>query len=106
MDRKKYYVNAGSKEISQVRFDNNDVFTIFATDDEVNTLRHKMNNMDASDTRTFFRAHVPIKPYHDDESNDDYDHEITEAYRMIHALGDDETKQHITTMGILSDRDL
>ncbi|RYG74524.1 hydrolase [Lentibacillus lipolyticus] len=106
MDKKKYYVNLGSQEISQIRYDNNDEFTIYATQDEVQTLRHKLDNMNNSDTRAFFRAHVPIMPYHNDKPNDDYDSEITEAFRMMYDLGDQETKQHIEEIGILSDNHL
>ncbi|TMN21232.1 hydrolase [Lentibacillus cibarius] len=103
MERKKFYINLGSKEISQIKYDNNDEFTIYATTDEVQTLRYKLDNMNDADTRAFYRAHVPIMPYHNDESNDDYDNQITEAFRMVYELGDSVTKQHIESMGILSD---
>lgn len=45
-------------------------------------------------------------PYHNDKPNDDYDSELTEAFRMMYDLGDKETKQHIEEIGILSDNHL
>ncbi|MFD1040179.1 hydrolase [Virgibacillus byunsanensis] len=106
MEKKKFFINLGSQEISQIHYDNNDDFIIHATEDEVRILRDKLDHMYTSDTRAFFRAHVPIKPYHDDRSNDDYDINMTEAFKMLYNLGDEQTKSHIESMGILGDRHL
>ncbi|MGY0693213.1 hydrolase [Virgibacillus sp. FSP13] len=105
-EKKKFYINMGSREISQMKYHNNEELVIYATEDEASALRHKMNDMDDADFRAFFRAHVPIMPYHNDESNDDYDNGMTEAFQMIYELGDDETRTHIENMGVLSDRQL
>src|SRR5690625_6005323 len=78
MEKEKYYVSLASGEISRIRFGNNDDFTIQATADEVRLLRAKLDNMHASEIGSFWRAHVPIKPYHNDQANDDYDREITD----------------------------
>ncbi|WP_342447731.1 hydrolase [Lentibacillus salicampi] len=101
--KNKYYVNLGSQEISQIKYDNNDALIIFATDDEIRTLRGKLDGMHDSDMRSFFRSHVPIMPYHNDKPNDDYDVGVTEAFQMIYELGDKETKKHIDDIGILTD---
>ncbi|SHG48787.1 hydrolase [Ornithinibacillus halophilus] len=103
MEKKKYYVNLASLEISQIKYDNNDSYIIHATDEEVADLRNIMNHMDSALTRTFFRAHVPIMPYHKDASNDDYDQGLTEAFQMIHDLGDNSTKEFIESIVILGD---
>ncbi|WP_138420297.1 hydrolase [Aquibacillus sediminis] len=101
MERKKYYVNVGTHEISQVQVGNNNDFTIYATDDEVYLLRQKLDEMHHDDIHAFWRAHVPIKPYHNDEENDAYDEDIISAFAMIRDLGDDKTKEHIESMEIL-----
>ncbi|HLR62718.1 MAG TPA: hydrolase [Lentibacillus sp.] len=106
MMKNKYYVNLGSQEISRIKYDNNDEFIIYATDDEIRILRGKLDGMHDSDMRAFFRAHVPIMPYHNDKPNDDYDAGVTEAFQMIYDLGDKETKQHIEDIGILTDNHL
>jgi len=104
MEKEKYYVSLASGEISRIRFGNNDDFTIQATADEVRLLRAKLDNMHASEIGSFWRAHVPIKPYHNDQANDDYDREITEAFQMLFDLGNEETRTHITQMEILTDQ--
>lgn len=106
MEKKKFYVNIGTQEISQMKYGNNENFVIHATDDEVMLLREKFNDMDQANFGTFFRAHVPIMSYHNDKSNDDYDEGMTGAFQMLYELGDNQTKEHIESMGILSDRHL
>ncbi|WP_337969980.1 hydrolase [Virgibacillus salexigens] len=106
MEKKKYYVNMGTGEISKLKYDNNEDFVIHATDDEIVLLREKLNEADASGIRTFFRAHIPVVPYHNDPSNDEFDNELMEAYRMVYQLGDEQAKSHIESMGILGDRPL
>ncbi|QDP40932.1 hydrolase [Radiobacillus deserti] len=101
MERKKYYVNIGTQEISQVQVGDNDEFIIFASDEEVYQLREMMNQMYNADIRSFWRSHVPIAPYHNDTSNDTFDDGMVEAFRMIHDLGDDTTRKHIENMGVL-----
>ncbi|GAB4072746.1 hypothetical protein GCM10028778_04690 [Barrientosiimonas marina] len=101
--KKKFYFNMGSQEISQVRYANNDTYVIYATEDEANQLRQQLDGMNTADMNAFYRSHVPIKSYHHDKPNDDYDAGITDAFQMIYDLGDNETKQHIENMGILSD---
>lgn len=104
MEKKKYFVNVGTHEISQIEFGNNVDFIVYATDDDVRLLRAKMDNMHEAGIGTFFRAHVPIMSYHKDKSNENYDQGITEAFQMIHELGDEQTKKHIESMDVLGDR--
>lgn len=101
MEKKKYYINVGSGEISQIKYDNNEDFVIYATEDDTRLLRAKMGNMDYASFKSFFRAHVPIWSYHNDKANDDYDSNLKEAFQMIYQLGDEHTKAHIDSMGIL-----
>lgn len=103
MEKKTYYVNVGTGEISQIKYGNNHHFTIQATQDDVQLLRGKLNQMDDGNMSAYGRAHVPILAYHHDEGNDIYDEGLTEAFKMIYQLGDEEAKQHIDDMGILTD---
>lgn len=101
MEKKKYYVSVASGEISQVQFGNNDDFTIYATDSEVRDLRSKMDVMHHAEIKSFWRAHVPIMPYHHDQANDQYNSGIKEAFQLIYHLGDDQTKSNLKNMGVL-----
>src|SRR5690625_1907659 len=104
MERKKYYVNFQSREISQIKHENNDAFTIHATEQEIQLLRKTLDNVHDSEVDTFWRAHVPIMPYHNDPSNDRYDKSLTEAFEKIHELGDENTRAFVEESGVLSDR--
>ncbi|MFC3041430.1 hydrolase [Virgibacillus xinjiangensis] len=104
MEKKKFYVNIGTGEISQIPYSNNDGYVIHATEDEVRMLRAKFENMHGASFRAFWRSHVPIKPYHEDEANDDYDDNMAEAFELLHEWGDEQTKSHIQSLGLLSDR--
>ncbi|MUV39253.1 hypothetical protein JNUCC1_03126 [Lentibacillus sp. JNUCC-1] len=106
MKRKKYYVNIGSTEISQVTYGDNADFVVYATEAEVLRLRSLMDQMYTADMRSFFRSHVPIMSYHNDQSNDDHDNRLTDAFQLIYQLGNDETKSHIEHMGVLKDKPL
>jgi hypothetical protein len=101
MEKKKYFVNVGSKEISQIPYHDNADFKIQATSEEVRLLRAKMDDMHDAEFTNFLRAHVPIMSYHKDRSNDEYDEGITDAFRMIYELGDEETREHIRSMNVL-----
>ncbi|MFD2208176.1 hydrolase [Virgibacillus halophilus] len=101
MDKQKYYVNLASQQISTVRFENNDSYVIYASEEEVRNLRQKLNHMHEGDMNAFFRAHVPIMPYHNDRGNDHYDSGMSEAFQIIYDLGDEKTKEHLTDIGVL-----
>ncbi|QAS53880.1 hydrolase [Halobacillus litoralis] len=103
MDRDKYYINIGTREISLNHDGNNDDFLIYATKEEVITLREIFDEIYNSDVRSFYRAHVPFKPYHQDEDNDESDMEMKHAFQKIYDLGDETTKNHIVEMGVLED---
>ncbi|MFC4558601.1 hydrolase [Virgibacillus kekensis] len=104
MDRKKFYVNIGSQEISQIKYGNNDEFIVYATEEEARILREKMDKMYVADGRAYVRSHVPIMEYHNDKANDEYDAGLAEAFEMIHDLGDDQTREFIEGLGILDDK--
>lgn len=102
MDRKKYYVNVRSREISQIAFQNNNDFTIYATTTEVTMLRKKLDDVHRAELDTFWRSHVPILPYHRDGSNERYDKALLESFQMIYELGDEAAKDFMSESGLLS----
>ncbi len=102
MTKKQYYVNLQSKEISQIKYHNNADFTIYATDTEVMLLRKKLDSMHDAEMDTFWRSHVPIMPYHRDESNDRHDASLADAFQMIYDLGDEQAKEFAQQSGLLS----
>ncbi|UOQ94201.1 hydrolase [Halobacillus shinanisalinarum] len=103
MEKNQYYVNIGTREISINHDGNNDEFMINADREELLLLREVFNEMYNSDTRAFFRSHVPFEEYHKDSSNDEYDEGMMRAFQMLYDLGDEKTRQHISGMGVLKD---
>jgi hypothetical protein len=100
-EREKYYVSLGTQEISKLKAFNNEDFVIYATPEEVIELRELFNEMREADQGAFWRAHVPIKEYHHDGPNDLYDQGLYKVLEMLYKLGDEETKEHIQSMGLL-----
>ncbi|KAB8131475.1 hydrolase [Gracilibacillus oryzae] len=92
MEKKKYYVNIGTQEISQIPYGTNAEFVIYANDEEIFLLREKFNEIRDADLSSYVRAHIPFIPYHNDPQNDDYDSGIKGAYQMIYNLADSATK--------------
>ena len=77
-------------------------FKIEATDNEIIQLRELFDQNYSTEWQNFFRAHVPYIQYHYDRENDAYDETLINIYQLIYQLGDQEAKQHISEMGILS----
>lgn len=102
MDKNKYYVNLQAKEIATTAHGNNNDFVIYATDEEARNLRNTFNQMHDGEMASYWRAHVPIMPYHHDKGNQKYDTEIQEAFKQIHLLGDEDTKAFIEESGYLN----
>lgn len=103
MEKDKYYINMGTREISLNHDGNNDDFTIYATEEEVKALREVFDEIYNADAESFWRSHVPFNPYHNDQANDEADLDMKKAFQKIYDLGDETTKHHITEMGVLND---
>lgn len=105
METEKYYVNIASGEISQNLVGNNNSFTIYATTDELRTLRTLMSGMHEGSMDSHWRSFVPFVPYHHDAGNDRYDRNLSEVYQFLYDHGDDDAKSHIETHELLLNRD-
>jgi hypothetical protein len=99
--KKAYYIEPGTGEISQSATSSTWSYKIYATDEEIIELRELFDQNYATEWQNFFRAHVPYVQYHYDRENDAYDQTIAKVYEMLYNLGDEEAKNHIKTMNIL-----
>jgi len=98
-----YYITVGTGEISQSAADSRWDFKIAATDDEIKDLRSYFKQSYSADAKSFWRTHLPFLEYHNDKENDEYDEALSKIYGMIYQLGDDETRNHIESMGVLQE---
>jgi hypothetical protein len=103
--KKTYYIDVGTGEITQSATSSNWSFKIQANDEEITELRELFDQNYMTEWKGFFRAHTPYVQYHHDRENDDYDSTIQQVYGMIYNLGDNEVKNHIESMNILPKED-
>lgn len=99
--KKTYYINIGTGEISQSATSSTWNYKIEANEEEIIVLREYFDQNYSTEWQNFFRAHIPFVEYHYDRENDAYDKTMKEVYRMIYDLGDSDAKTHIESMGIL-----
>ncbi|MBD8068570.1 hydrolase [Bacillus sp. PS06] len=97
-----YYISIANGEISKVKTASPWDYRIEATDDEIIKLREYFDQGYSSDWQGFFRAHIPYVEYHHDKANDGYDESMQKAFALIYELGDEQAKEHIKSMGIIS----
>ncbi|MBP3039774.1 hydrolase [Bacillaceae bacterium Marseille-Q3522] len=100
--KRTYYISLASGEISTSGTDSDWNMKIEATDEEIKQLRQLFEDNLQAEMGSFVRAHVPYIQYHYDRENDAYDKGMKNIYRLLYELGDEETKRHIESIGILS----
>lgn len=99
--KKTYYIDIGSGEISRSATSSTWNFKIQANDQEITELRRLFDQNYSNEWKNFFRAHVPYVEYHLDSDNHAYDSIIQQIYAEIYKLGDEEARNHIESMNIL-----
>ncbi|WP_223595767.1 hydrolase [Neobacillus bataviensis] len=99
--KKTYYIDVGTGEISQSATSSTWSYKIQATDEEITQLRELFDQNYSTEWKNFIRAHIPFVEYHHDGDNHAYDSTIQQVYGMIHKLGDEEARNHIESMNIL-----
>jgi hypothetical protein len=104
MEQKKtYYIDVGTGEISQNATSSTWSFKISATNEEITEIRELFDQNYSTEWQNFFRAHVPYVQYHYDRENDQYDQTLVKVYELIYRLGDEAAQNHIKSMNILPD---
>ncbi|MCF3943488.1 hydrolase [Oceanobacillus alkalisoli] len=101
--KEKYYVNIAEGGISQETEATNATFGIYADNGEIGKLREKMTNMDDANNGSYIRAHSPFFPQDESPENARYDNNLKDLYALLYELGDEETKAHIESIGILNE---
>ncbi|WP_243298052.1 hydrolase [Bacillus litorisediminis] len=103
-ERKTYYIDLGSGEISRSRTASTWNYQIEASDEDITQLREYFDQMHSTGWQNFFRAHVPYVQYHYDRENDANDRLLKDVYQLIHDLGDEEARKQIESIGILDEK--
>lgn len=102
-----YYVDMSSETILPEPIESTS-FIIHATPKEVSVLERALERIHEKDFETYIHAHIPdyvVREYFDDPRNTQYDKRMQIIYSILYHLGNNETKEHIRGMGILTDED-
>ncbi|TCZ77060.1 hypothetical protein E0485_11365 [Paenibacillus albiflavus] len=102
MTKKTYYVSVQAGTVMSHQGDAAYELEIEATASEKARLEMLFGAKMSYDDSSSIRAVLPGIPYHVDDENDKYDAVLQEVYRLLYELGTTETKNHISSMHILS----
>jgi putative cell wall-binding protein len=102
MDKSKYYVSVQAGTILPDKGAAAYEFEIEASHEEINKLRELMDEQTDADNAAYWRAHVPVIPYHYDSENDIYDEYLRNIYQKIYELGTEETKRQMEESNLLA----
>lgn len=100
--KKTYYISVGDGLITELSTVSPWNFKIEATDEEIIQLRHYFDQVYSSDWKGFYRAQLPFIEYHYDSENDEVDNANKRIYEMLYELGDEQTREHIRTQGLMA----
>lgn len=101
MEKKPYYVTVQQGRVLEDPTVTPYEFEIFATQEEAGELQKLFERMPADDFANFIDAHIPFVPYHQRESIDVIDDNLSQIYEKIYELGTEETKKFIEEQNIL-----
>lgn len=101
LDKKTYYVNVGTGEVLEDSTALNYEFEISATEEEFDQLQELFEETDNTSQASYATSWLPWSVYYSNETNQAYDYYLTEIYRTLHRLGNEQTKRHIESMNIL-----
>ncbi len=104
--KQKYYFNIESGEVLDIPADQEGhFFTLIATGEEIKDMREYLEANYKADWATYGNSH--LHPFSDpDREHAEYDMALKEIYAMVYRLGDAEAKNHVRSMGILSEEEL
>ncbi|MFK2825650.1 hydrolase [Bacillus sp. B190/17] len=99
--KRAYAVDPAAKEILPAD-EGKGHFIIQATAQEAAFIKKIFEESYSAEIDTYVRSHIPYLDYSHDKENDRYDQSLIVLYSLIHKLGDEKTKRHIASMGILN----
>lgn len=101
--KRKYYVNIANGGITEDSTENNGTFAIHADEGDLNKIKEKLDNMDSASRSSYVKSHIPYYPELNAPDNAEYDDNLKELYGLLHQLGDEHTREHIESIGILDE---
>lgn len=96
MGKQRYYVSVGTGEVHSEPLSSSYQFEIEATPNEIARLNTLLGRANAHANHGFLQ----IRAFENDKHKA-FDETMSTIYQTLHELGDDATKEHIESMGIL-----
>jgi hypothetical protein len=100
VEKKKYFISVGPGEVMENRGDASFEFEIEATEEDIDRLQELFEEKDNADQSSYVHATLPFVHTYEGP-NKDHDYYLREVYRMLHKLGNEETKVQIEQMKVL-----
>jgi uncharacterized protein (DUF342 family) len=94
------YVSVSSKSLDR-EASMNEQLEVQGTEEELEKLRHMLEQLRRDDEATQFRAPIPYKSADHDKATDQFNNDLLQLYQVVYDLGTDKTKAHIKNMNIL-----
>ena len=101
MEKKTFYIEVGSGEITEPEETGQFEFEIQANDEEINQLQALFEESAEAQEGTAKGASSAHPINHNFRDNDASDYWLREIYRKLYDLGTPETKKHIESMNML-----
>lgn len=79
-------------------------FEVIANRDIIPVFHKLFEQLGTVEASNFWRAHIPIKEYHLDKENDQYDKRLKKVYALIHEFGNEESKSFIEQLPYFIER--
>lgn len=91
----KVYVSVTNKKVFSYPDESPWEFEVVANREIIPVFQKLFEQLSITETSNFWRAHIPIRYYHLDKENDDYDTKMKKIYALIHEFGDQESKTFV-----------
>ncbi|MNI30242.1 hypothetical protein D3C73_840830 [compost metagenome] len=101
MDKKTYYITVASGEMLQSPEASNYDFEIQATEEDIDRLTDLFEEVEDSVQSSYVGSWIPWKTYYHEDASEAYDYYLREVYKMLHELGNEQTRKHIELMNII-----
>ena len=100
----KAYVSVSNRKIYAYPSESPWEFEITTTQEMIPVFYRLFDQLNYADIKCFWRAHVPIRLYHQDRENDMYDIKMKKVYALIHEFCDKDSQKFIEQLPYFKER--
>ncbi|ALC84644.1 MULTISPECIES: transposase [Bacillaceae] len=98
MDLKKVYVSVSHRKVYIYPDESPWEYEIVADREIIPVFQKLFEQLSDAEMSNFWRAHIPIRLYHLDKENDEYDIRMKKLYALIHEFSNEESRSLIESL--------